>query len=70
MYVNLLQSVFEIWITYLNAEKIYVNFSNIYGGGGEGLFLLITNGTLFFLIQNNLSLHFLRKINRGSYENI
>ena len=34
------------------------------------LFLLIINGTLFFLRKNNLSLLFLRKINWGSYEKI
>ena len=33
------------------------------GGGGRDLFLWIINGTIFFLITNNLSLLLLRKIN-------
>ena len=38
--------------------------------GGGGVVLWIIKGTLLFLIQNNLSLLFLRNINWGSYEKI
>ena len=37
--------------------------STLLNEGGGDLFLLIINGTLVFVIQNNLSLLFLGKIN-------